>query len=85
MNDGLAGVTGLIKSNEPRLYRTIENIEQTTENIARETDANKADSLMAHFKRASTQLNEALSDINTVTSTTRQVVVLNRENITSCC
>jgi ABC-type transporter Mla subunit MlaD len=36
---------------------------------------------MAHFKKASEQLNTALDDINTVTDTTRQVVVLNRENI----
>jgi hypothetical protein len=81
MNDGLTSVTGLLKSNQPRLNHTIENIEETTENISRETDANRPDSLMAHFKTASTRLNEALGDINTVTSTTRQVIVLNRENL----
>ena len=81
MNDGLTSVTGLLKSSEPKLSHTIENIEETSENIARETNPEVADSLMSHFKMASSQLNEALGDINTVTSTTRQVVVLNRENI----
>jgi ABC-type transporter Mla subunit MlaD len=81
MNAGLTSVTGLLKSGEPKLSHTIENIEETSENIARETNPAVADSLMAHFKQASAQLNDALSDINTVTATTRQVVVLNRENI----
>ncbi|HVP12654.1 MAG TPA: hypothetical protein VMV94_15870, partial [Phycisphaerae bacterium] len=81
LNDGLTSATGILKSNEPRLNHTVQNIEETTENISRATDPNRADSLMADLKKAGTQLNEALSDINTVTSTAREVAVLNRENI----
>jgi len=81
MNDGLGTVAEVLKSNEPRINRTFENIEKTTQNIATETDPANADSLMAHFKKASVQLNSSLDDINIVTDTTRQVVVLNRENI----
>jgi ABC-type transporter Mla subunit MlaD len=81
MNDGLSTVAGVLKSNESRINHTFENIEKTTQNIAAETDPANADSLMAHFKKASIQLNSSLDDINIVTDTTRQVVVLNRENI----
>jgi ABC-type transporter Mla subunit MlaD len=81
MNDGLGTISGMLKSNEPSINRTVEYVEKTAENIATETDAGRADSLMAHFKKASTQLNEALEDIHTVTDTTRQVIVLNRENV----
>ncbi len=81
MNDGLGTVAEVLKSNEPRINRTFESIERTSQNIAAETDPANADSLMAHFKKAGRQLNESLEDINIVTDTTRQVVVLNRENI----
>lgn len=81
MNDGLNTVAEVLKTNEPRINQTFEHIEKTAQNIATETDPANADSLMAHFKRASNQLNQSLDDINIVTDTTRQVVVLNRENI----
>lgn len=81
MNDGLSTVAGMLKVNEPKIGRTLDHVESTAGNIAAETDPTRADSLMSHFKKASNQLNEALDDINTVTDTTRQVVVLNRENI----
>ncbi len=81
VNDDLATISSVLKTNEPIINRTFQHVETTTENIARETDATKSDSLMAYFKKAGTQLNAALDDINVVTGTPRQVVVLNRENI----
>jgi ABC-type transporter Mla subunit MlaD len=81
INEGLTTVTGLLKSSEPRLARTIENVETTSVNIASETNPANADSLIAHLKAAGEKLNTSLADLNEVTNTTRQVVVLNRENI----
>ncbi len=81
INDDLSAVSSLIKNNEAAVSNTLQHVEKTAANIAAETDPAKADSLMASFKQASTKLNEALNDINVVTDTTRQVVVLNRENI----
>ncbi|MBN2563539.1 MAG: hypothetical protein JXQ75_21680 [Phycisphaerae bacterium] len=81
VNEGLTTITRMLKTNEPPVTRTIQHLETTAANIAAETDPAKADSLIAHFKEASRRLNASLADINTVTDTTRQVVVLNRENI----
>ncbi|MFH1419440.1 MAG: hypothetical protein ABII12_14285 [Planctomycetota bacterium] len=81
INDSLTTLATMLKTNEPTIGRTLQHVEATAENIAHETDPTKADSLMAHFKQVSEQLNGALDDINVVTDTTRQVVVLNRENI----
>lgn len=81
LNDGLATVSGMMRHNEPVVTRTLEHVEQAAANVAGETDSTKADSLMSHFKEASRKLNASLADINEVTGTTRQLVVLNRENI----
>jgi hypothetical protein len=81
VNDGLGTVTGLLKTGEPRVTRTLEHLETTAANIAAETDPDRPDSLVAHLKTAGEKLNTALADINEVTGTTRQVIVLNRENI----
>lgn len=81
INDGLTTLARMLEANETPLARTLHNVETATDNIARETDAANADSLMAHFKQASLRLNASLADINSVTDTTRQVVALNRENV----
>lgn len=81
VNDGLSTVNGLLRTNEPVVTRTLQHVETAAGNVAAETDASNADSLMSHFKEASCKLNASLADINEVTNTTRDVVVLNRDNI----
>ncbi|MEK6644596.1 MAG: hypothetical protein AABZ08_11880 [Planctomycetota bacterium] len=81
MNDGLGSLARVLKTNEPVINQTMANVETATGHIANETDPARPDSLMAHFKDAGELLNKSLSDIQTVTGTTRDVMVLNRENI----
>lgn len=81
INDDLSAVSSLIKNNEAAVANTLQHVERTAANIAAETDPANAESLLASFKQASGKLNDSLNDINVVTDTTRQVIVLNRENI----
>lgn len=81
VNNGLSTVTRVLTSNERSINQSIQNVELTTGNIAKETDGSRPDSLLAQFKRAGDELTHALEDIHTITSTTREVVILNRENI----
>ncbi|HKQ47714.1 MAG TPA: hypothetical protein VJZ71_06580 [Phycisphaerae bacterium] len=81
MNGGLTTIARVLTTNEGAINQSMENVQQTTANIARETDATKPESLMADFKQAGDKLNQTLADLNTVTGTTREVMVLNRENI----
>ncbi|MFQ5410838.1 MAG: hypothetical protein ACE5EC_01015 [Phycisphaerae bacterium] len=81
VNDGLSTVSRIVRTGEGSISNTLVNIEKTTEHISEETDPTRADSLIAHFKQASEKINASLGDLNTVTSTTRDIVVLNRENI----
>lgn len=81
INEDLATLTRLLKANEPAITRTIGHVESTARNIAAETDPANLDGLLAHFKEASRRLNTSMADINQVTDTTRQIMVLNRENL----
>lgn len=81
MNDGLMAISRVLTTNEATINQSMKNVEKTTANIAGETDPAKPESLMSHFKQAGDKLNQTLADINTVTGTTRDVMVLNRENI----
>jgi ABC-type transporter Mla subunit MlaD len=81
VNDGLETITQLLKTNEAPISRTIHHVETTAANIASETDPARVDSLLSHFKEAGRRLNASLADINQVTDMTRQIVVLNRENV----
>ncbi len=81
MNDGLATMSRVLTTNEGTINKSMQNVELTTANIAKETDAANPDSLMADFKQAGDKLNQTLADINAVTGTTKEVMVLNRENI----
>lgn len=81
VTSGLSTVTRILTSNEASINQSLKNIETTTGNIAVETDASRPGSLLAQFKKAGDELTRALEDIHTVTSTTREVVILNRENI----
>ncbi len=81
VNDGLTTVTRILTTNEASINHSISNVEMTTEHIAAETDAARPDSLIAHFRKSGERLNGILDDLRTVTGTTREVVLLNRDNI----
>jgi len=81
MNNGLGMIDAVLKHSAAPIEQTFSNLAATSEHIATETDPNTADSLMAYFKQASRQLNTALADINDFTSTTRDIMILNRENV----
>lgn len=81
VNDGLTSVVRIVQSSEQPVQATLANVQKTSENIANETDGARADSLMSDFKAAGQKLTAALDDIKTTTGTTREVIVLNRENI----
>ena len=81
LNVGIESMSRLVSNNEDALNRTITNVETTTNNIARETDGTKADSLVAQIRTGIDKLNTSLDDFNVITDTTRGIVVLNRQNI----
>jgi len=81
LNVGIESVSRLLTNNEDSLNRTVANVETTTGNIARETDAERPDSLVAQIRLGINKLNTSLDDFNTITDTTRGIVVLNRQNI----
>lgn len=81
INDSLTVLSRVLASGEGPISKTLVNIESTSEHIRDETDPEMPESLMAHLKKTSESINSSLADINTVTKTTRDVLVLNRENI----
>ncbi|MCG8405577.1 MAG: hypothetical protein MI923_10310 [Phycisphaerales bacterium] len=81
INDGIDSVSRILKTGEVPITNALVNIEKTTANIAIETDSSRADSLLAHLKTTNEQIGTAVKDVNTITSTMRDVVVLNRDNI----
>jgi len=81
LNVGIESISRLLSNNEDSLNRTIANVETTTGNIARETDAEQAGSLIAQIRLGVNKLNTSLEDFNVITDTTRGIVVLNRQNI----
>lgn len=81
LNGGFDAIVRILQAGEGPITRTLANVEKTSEQIAAETDAARADSLMAYFKSASVKINASLDDVNKMTDTTREVLVLNRGNI----
>ncbi len=81
VNDGVETIARVLRAGEKPVTRTLANLAKTSENIAAETDPSRTDSMMAHVKRTSGKLEEAVGDLNAVTSTARDLMVLNRENI----
>ncbi|MCB9854935.1 MAG: hypothetical protein H6818_04550 [Phycisphaerales bacterium] len=81
INGSLETVARVLATSEAPITRTLANVEDTSVHIAEQTDPDRPDSLMAEFRAASIKINESLKDMNTVTKTTRDVLVLNRENI----
>ena len=81
INGSLESVKRVLASGEGPITRTLANVEETSVHISEQTDPDRPDSLMAYFRTASVKINASLEDMNTVTKTTRDVMVLNRENI----
>lgn len=81
INNSLETVARILATGEAPIGRTLANVEETSVHIAEETDPRRPDSLMSQFRMASTKINASLDDLNTVTKTTRNVLVLNKENI----
>jgi hypothetical protein len=81
MNAALTTMRGILATNEKPINQTFASVDATARNIAEQTDPGRPDSLMAHFKKASETLNKSLTDIQTVTDTTRGVMVMNKDNI----
>lgn len=81
INDGLLVMTRILSTGEMPITNTLANVEAMSAAIRDETDPDRAESLVAHLKTTSRLINTSLEDINTVTKTTRDVMVLNRENI----
>lgn len=81
INGSLETVSRILATGEAPITRTLANVEETSVHISEQTDPERPDSLMAHFSLAGRKINASLDDMNTVTKTTRDVMVLNRENI----
>ena len=81
MNTGIRTVSNVLSSNEATLDKSLKNVAAMTENVANETDATRPDSLMANLKETGRIINETVDDVHAVTTTTREVVLINRENI----
>lgn len=81
INGSLETVARILSTGEAPITRTLANVEETSVHISEQTDPERPDSLMAQFRMASAKINTSLEDMNTVTKTTRDVMVLNRENI----
>lgn len=81
VNDSLQTLTVMLRSNEPRITRTMTSVEQTAAHLAAETDPNQPGSLMSQFRLAGDKLNKAMADVDKMTGTMRDVVTLNRENL----
>ncbi len=89
VNSGLSALSRIMHDNEPVVDRTLAHVASTAEkldnriaeNIARQTDPAFVEGMTARLNRAATHMNAILEDIQVVTGTTREVVVLNRENI----
>jgi hypothetical protein len=81
INQMLDTMARMVKTNEQPINNTMKSVERTAANIADEMDPANLDGLMAQFKQAGASLNASLDDIHAVTGATRQVIVLNRDNL----
>jgi len=89
VNDSLSVVARMLHEGEPVVQRSLAHVESTAdkldnriaESVAAQLDASRADSLIAKVNLAADRFNESLADLNRVTGTTRDLVVLHRETI----
>lgn len=81
INDSLAVVNRMMHAGEAPVGQALASVEKMAANLAKETDADAPDSLMTQIKLAGQKINASLDDFNAVSKTTRDVLVLNRENL----
>ncbi|HWL93464.1 MAG TPA: hypothetical protein VNT79_08000 [Phycisphaerae bacterium] len=81
INDSLGILTRILATGEAPIANTLTSVETMSANIRDETDPERPESLLARLKETSRLVKVALEDVNTITKTTRDVMVLNRENI----
>jgi len=89
LNAGLRNAAEMLRENREPLHQTLEHLRRTSEQldagiakrIARQLDPDNAAGLIAKIHVGLNRLNASLADINQVTDTTRQLVVLNREKL----
>lgn len=89
LNVALRSVVTMLEENRKPLGDTMLHVASTAdkldtriaESIAQQTDAKNPASLMAKLHTSMDQLNAALADVGVITETTRQVFVLNHENL----
>jgi len=85
----LTTVSRIVASTETPVNETLTHVASTArkldtqvmENIARQTDPDNVEGLVSRVNTAAARLNDSLADIKYVTGATREVLVLNRDNI----
>jgi len=89
LNRGLDTIVKMLEENREPLTATVESVRNTAktletriaEQIARELDTSNAASLLAKIHVGVDRLNQSLEDINAITDTGREVVVLNEDRL----
>jgi len=89
LNAGLATVSAMLEENRPALGRTLANADETSAilkdgiaaRLAEELDARRPGSLLARIHGASDRIARSLADLNDITRTSRDLLVLNRQQI----
>lgn len=89
VSGSLDTVSRIVAGTETPINETLTHVASTAgkldtkvmENIVRQTDPENVEGLVARVNKAAAQLNDSLADIKYVTGTTREVLVLNRDNI----
>ncbi len=89
LNAGLRTVVAMLEENRRPLHESVLHVQSTAdkldtriaESIAQQTDIRNEAGLAAKLNLAMDRLNRAMSDVGDLTSTTRDVIVLNRENL----
>lgn len=89
LQDGMRTAAGLLQDNREPITQTVANVRETSEivdkqiaaRIAQQLDPADAASLMAKVHATVDRLEVSLKDINNITGSTREMMVLNREQI----
>lgn len=89
LNVGLRTVTAMLEENRSPINETMQHVASTAtkldtriaESLAQELDTRNSAGLMFKLNTAAERFNTSLKDISEITQTTRDVVVLNRENL----
>lgn len=89
VNESLGTINGMLGENRPAIRATLQNVQDTSETlstgiaktIAAELDNDNPDSLMAKIHDAVGRVGQSLEDLNRITSTTSEVVTLNKDSL----